>query len=169
MTQPLIDTIVTTTFIRKDIDRRLGMLREYLEGKFFTGKTADVTFIAYLATQKISEEDREILPVWEHIITNTVTKDNFYDFFDSVNQRFKELPTVKLFIPFIPTSTDAHEFGIWFRKQVDPRIILELHEEPSLVAGCAFVWQGVYREYSLRYFLRQKIDVINTIFTSYAG
>jgi len=57
---------------------------------------------------------------------------------------------------------------VWLRENLDqPRLVFDFKVDPSLIGGCAFVYKGVYKDYSLRARISDNKDKIIGEFRKY--
>ena len=38
----------------------------------------------------------------------------------------------------------------WFRRNVDPQILLDIRKDPNIIGGCRIIWRGFEGDFSLR-------------------
>lgn len=163
----LLHVLLTTTFVKSDISRRLGIIREYVNQRFFTsGEKKDVN--KFLALGNLSVEDQRVLTDWDDDFFQTFTKENASGLFDTLDREVQNLPVINLYVPMELGSQDVVKIGTWMRKNLDPSVLIELHFDPSTFGGCALAWEGMYHDYSLHHTLRTKIDPIRKILSEYA-
>ncbi|OGG30044.1 hypothetical protein A3A63_01845 [Candidatus Gottesmanbacteria bacterium RIFCSPLOWO2_01_FULL_46_9] len=164
--QELFQAIIDTSFVKTDVMRRTRIIREFLEQKFYTpGEKRGLT--AFLEHTNTSDDDMKIMEHWGEPFFNSFTKENAYDLLENVKGRMNDLPTINLYVPLTLGPTDIPRLGAWCRKNIDKNILIELHVEPSTFGGCAFAWNGIYMDYSLRHYLRKRLDAVRNILSDY--
>ena len=57
------------------------------------------------------------------------------------------------YIPMLFGAQEYKRLGAWFREQVSPRMVLDIKIDPSVAGGCAFVWKGIYHDFSFKNFM----------------
>lgn len=67
----------------------------------------------------------------------------------------KELPTLVLYAPVPLARGSVKTIGEWCRREISPRILLELKVDGRMTGGCAFAWEGVFYDFSLSYFIEK--------------
>ncbi len=164
----MLETILKTGFVKSDVHRRLRILRQYLEQTFF-GSGDKKTLADFLVDIGASPDDRQIMLSWGDDFYTTFTKDNAYDLVDSVGSAIKDLPVINVYVPIHLDAEQIARLGSWFRQNVDAHILVEFHRDHATIGGCAFAWQGVYQDYSLRHYLRARGDDIRAIIDRFAG
>ena len=157
--------LLAKTFTKSDYLRRVTYIREFLEGRFFKNNKGN--FSDYLLQVKVSTHDREAISGLDEHFFNLFTKDNLYPVINSLVEELKPLPVLTLYLAVIVEDYLVDELGIWFRKNLHPELIMEVRCNPTLVSGCAYVWNNQYRDLSLHYFFKKREDLINKIIESY--
>ena len=80
----------------------------------------------------------------------------------------RTLPVLTLYLAVILDEVQMDELGIWFRNNLNPELIIDVRCNPTIVSGCAYVWNNNYKDLSLHNFLSQKENIINKIIDAYA-
>ncbi len=160
-----LSLILKHTYTKPDLHRRLRLVREYLEGKLFAG--ASETLAGFLSANGATQEDVIEMAYWGDEFFTQFSRENVYAKLKVLADEANELPILSLYVSYEPNSYETGQLGEWCRKNVDPKLLLELHIDPIILGGCAFVWNGLYRDYSLGYYLRQKKSEIAEIFEKY--
>lgn len=161
----LIQKVIDNSYTKTDITRRTRLLREYLEKTFFTPEMHEMT--KFLITRQATTDDIDTFLSWGEDFFNTFTRDNIYSIMSDIDDRVKHAPIVVLYIPYDPVPAEVVKLGKWFRRSVSAGILVDLHTDPSLLGGCAFVWKGMYRDYSLRYYMLKKREEIHKLISEY--
>jgi hypothetical protein len=166
-TQEMITTILKTSYTKNDIGRRLRLLREYMEKCFFTPIQEDMT--KFLISQQATTDDIDTFIRWGDEFFKAFSKNTLYKFIIAMSEHMKAMPIVTLYIPYEPVPAEVIKIGKWFRMNVNEGVLMDLHTDPSLLGGCAFVWHGIYRDYSLRYYMLKKREAIERIIEEYVA
>lgn len=166
-TNQLLDIVLTNTYAIADLKNRLTILREFLEDYFFTPhEHPNLIFLLneFFVRKDESRDEFNALNAWGYGFYSQFTKENLYQTLDSIEKSADELPTVTLFLPFAPTLYETPRLGKWLRSNVDPRSLMEVKTDISLIGGCAVSYKGIYRDYSLKYYLlRSKAAILKVI------
>ena len=162
----LFQTVLDSTFVKTDVMRRTRIIREFLEQKFYTPgeKRPLKEFLEHVNT---SADDIQTMERWGDPFFSSFTKENAYDLLEKVKGHVKDLPTINLYVPVLLGPSEIPKLGAWFRTNVDKKILIELHVEPSTFGGCAFAWNGVYVDYSLRHYLHTRLDAVRKVLSDY--
>ena len=164
----LLDAMLATTYAKADLLRRLRLIREYLEQRFFTpGEKKDLS--QFLAAQNVPADEQTLIRGWGDGFFQSFTKDNAYDYLGQMTTRVKDLPTVNMYVPIPFDSAQSTKVGQWVRANVDREALVEFHVETSAFGGCAFAWNGVYYDYSLKHYMHKKIDAIRKVLDGYVA
>jgi len=164
----LLDTILASTYVKADVLRRLRIVREYLEQRFFTpGGKKDLP--GFLTDQQISTDEQAVITGWGDEFFKSFNKENAYDYLERMMTRVKDLPSVNIYVPIELDSGQTVKIGLWVRANVDKEALVEFHVETSVFGGCAFAWNGVYYDYSLHHYMHKKMDGIRKILDGYTS
>jgi hypothetical protein len=163
--EEMTDVIMRTSYNKTDITRRTRLLREYLEQVFYAG--ADVDMVKTLLAHQATTDDIEVFLAWGDTFFKSFNKDNMYKVIARIEELVKKMPSIPLYIPYIPVPAEAIKIGKWFRRNVGDKILIDLHTDPTLLGGCAFVWQGTYRDYSLRHYMMKRRKQIQEVINDY--
>ena len=159
--------VLTNTYTKTDYLRRLTILREFLENKFY--KEKDLKLVDFLTRTKVSQHDRETLEKLDVNFFNLFTVDNLYTIINGLTAALKALPILTLYLAVILDEYQLDELGKWFRQNLNPELIMDVRCNPTLVSGCSYVWNNKYKDLSLHYFLSQKQELINKIIDAYTS
>ena len=141
-------------------------MREYLEQKYFAKN--DISFSDFLAEKKATQRDRDTMLSFMDELLKFFTKDNTYFLINGLLESMKSLPILTVYLAIILDDYQIDELGKWFRENLHPELIMEVHCNPALVSGCAYIWKGKYHDFSLHYFISKKQEIINKIIQAYA-
>lgn len=165
-TDSLFSPILRTCFTKTEFYRRINILRDFLEAKFFMGETHSLQ--DWLYARHTPEEDMNVLLSWGKPFYDSFTADTMYQLITDCTNAVGNLPILTIYLPFTPADREKVTIGLWCRKNVDPRCILDIRSDPSLVAGCTLSWNGVYRDYSLHSFIESTRDGVKKLIGQYA-
>jgi F0F1-type ATP synthase delta subunit len=166
--EKLLHTIINDSFVKADVFRRTRIVREYLEQRFYSpGEKKDLK--AFLTDSKVDEDDIRVLQGWGDEFFGSFSKENAYDLLERVNGHVKDLPTINLYVPVSLDAAEIAKLGAWFRANVDKNVLIEMHVDSSTLGGCAFAWNGVYVDYSLKHYLHKRMDGVRKVLTDYTA
>lgn len=164
--QKLLSTIIQNTYSTADLNRRISLARQYTEGLLFAGEMTSPADFA--KKRSLNLEDGQSLAQWDKEFFSEFTPENVYARFNKLKEEAKKLPVITVYLPFNPDYDDIVRIGIWLRKTLaDPRIVMDIKINPNLLGGCAYVWKGVYHEFSLHHFVKKNKEEIKKVFEEY--
>lgn len=163
----LFTTILHTAYTRADLQRRIRLLREFLEKSFYSPEATDLT--KFLLSKRATTDDIDAFLAWGDSFLDAFNKDNTYKLLNTMSEMIKSIPVISVYIPYEPVPAEVVKLGTWFRRSVGDNILLDIHTDPTLLGGCAFAWKGVYRDYSLRYYMHKRKEEISKIITDYVA
>lgn len=163
----ILSTILPTTFTKAAFYRRLRLLREFLEHKYFEGEP-ESKIEDFLREGNASRTDVHTLSFVRNKLYRTFTRENIYKILNNLLDAIKELPVVTVYLSNEPTEGETVNLGKWFRKHLDPHLIMDIRLDPTLHTGCAFVWKGIYHNFSLRFYLNKEKKRVLEIVEEYA-
>jgi hypothetical protein len=145
--------------------RRIGVVRQYLEQVYFTPEKS--SFLEWGEAHEVHSDDMESLSALDETFWSSFSKETVYDVLESIRKSVGVLPTIGLYVPFELKNGESHKVGQWLRDNVNPSLVLNIHKDESIVGGCAITAAGMWRDYSIRYYMRKKRDDIVGIMTKY--
>lgn len=158
MIENILTAILKDTFTLNSLNHRLRILKSYLLKALFGGAKQSV----------LLQEDLNWLATLGESFYKNFTKDNVYQIFDDLARLQAKLPKLTIYLPFEATDNLCLQIGSYARKTFGkPNIILDTKYDPALVAGCALVWNGIYRDYSLRARVEERKEEILAGFKKY--
>lgn len=164
-----INIILANTVTTDDLTERLSLLRGYYQTKLFGGADDQKMGIReYLKDRATTEEHIHALEEWERTFQREqVTGKSVYDNFEVIQKELDALPTTTIYVPVKFPQKELQDMGEWFRREIQPNMMLEVKVDVSTVGGCAIVWGSVYHDISFRYFMRKKRAEVITMFNMY--
>lgn len=135
----ILNTILKDIYTISSLKHRMRILKSYLENALFGGQNPNITSsdLAWLSS------------LGKDFLTQ-FTKDNLYQKFQTIEAQISKLPILIIYLPFEATDSANLQIGSYLRISYQRIILLDPKFDPDLIAGCACVWNGVYRDYSLR-------------------
>lgn len=135
-------SILKDTYSLSQLKHRLRILKANLLKTFFGGEDKE---------ESISPQDLAWLKSLPLAFFQKFTKDNIYQIFSDLDDRAHDLKILTLYLSFEPDENVLSQIGSYARKTFEmPQLLLDIKLDPSLIAGGALSWKGVYRDYSLR-------------------
>ena len=148
--------IAEDTYTLSQLQKRLGFLREQMTRQFFGASPAKTAYTP--------PEERDWLQIVSKQLESHVTKENIYQIFAQLEADVKNTSHLVIMLPFLLPPAQTSALGKWLREQFNASIFFEPKLDSNLIAGCALIWKGVYKDFSLR----QKVeDQRQTIFADF--
>lgn len=166
-----LEHICKNTFTVSDLHRRLGLLQECLEEVLFhTGAQTlgSIMSAGVVHAKKVgSDSDVQALKEWGDDVWNEFHSHNLVKQIEQLRKEGEILPSFTLYVPVVFDEESTKEIGLWCRENIDPRILLELIVEASVVGGCAFVSKDTYHDFSLHEAMNNSTGVVRELLNSY--
>lgn len=145
--------LLTQSYTLHQLNERLQFLKGYLQSQIFGTKD----------TRGFSSEDLTWLSSQPPTLTSDITKDNIDSIFDDLEKKIKEVKALVMFIPTDFPADTIKDIVTRLRKDYGNNFLIDLKTDPNLIAGCALVWNGIYKDYSLRGKMNERKDEILSI------
>lgn len=142
MTQNLLDNILAKTYTQTEALSRLHALKNLLVVELFGHKDSHPSAVHAQETSWLVSLGKDF---YKHF-----NKNNVYKIFDSLESEIKQIKPLVVFLPFELPEEGITVLGQRLRKLFGKRFLAEIKIDPTLLGGAAFVWNGVYKDYSIR-------------------
>jgi F0F1-type ATP synthase delta subunit len=155
----IITIILKNTYTTDDLLDRLGLMRRYYEALLFKKQKDENK--KNLSVSEFFEGEREVFTVqileeWFNSFEKSkIAPLVVYEALDSIEEDISGLPTVSLYVPIRFSEEHISRFGEWFRKNVQPNVLLSVRVDSRVTGGCGVVWNDAYHDFSLRYYLHK--------------
>lgn len=144
----ILNIILNNTYSLHQLKHRLSILKTYLQNTLF-GATPS----------QIQPADLLWLKSLPPSFFQNFNASNLSDTFIQLEKSIASLKTLTLYLTFEPDDEALSQIGQAIRKLFG-QLLLDIKYDPSLIAGAALVWQGVYKDYSLRSKIEDKKGMI---------
>lgn len=84
-----------------------------------------------------------------------------------LENNISKLQVLILYLPFEVNDRIVEQIGQKTRIIFSQLLLLDIKYDPSLIAGCALVWKGILRDYSLKAKIEQEKAQILESFKKY--
>ncbi|OGE37328.1 hypothetical protein A3D79_00090 [Candidatus Daviesbacteria bacterium RIFCSPHIGHO2_02_FULL_39_8] len=145
MEKKILTTILNNTYTLSQLRKRVNILKNYLTLRFF-GNSQEWEKQA----NQFDPEEIAWLQNLDETFWQNFNKDNVYPIFEEIEKNLAKANILNVYLPFETNSQIAATLGQYMRKLFDRVILFDIKLDPSLIAGCALSWQGIYKDYSLR-------------------
>lgn len=151
MSNQILNTILNDTYSLTALKHKLNVLKSYLLQNLFGAQAP-----------KLDEEAKDL--VWLKSLPppffQQFNKDNVYNIFFDMEKQINSLKVLTIYLTFEPDEQTLSQIGVHVRQTFNQLLLLDIKYDPRLIAGAALVWNGVYKDYSLRQTLAQKKAMI---------
>lgn len=146
---------------RLDDELRIIQQESFVVGKKTgNGKKALITLaekvkslISHTAYEKIKElEAKDFI--------SQANPDELRNFFEFAHKKIMTTPHLQLQVAIEVNAQVLGSLYAWVRREVASRVFLDIVVKPQILAGCIIVYQGVFKDFSLRSVLRQRATEI---------
>jgi len=158
----IVSIMLENTYTTDDLIERIGLMRKYYGVKLFTeGNTAT---LADVVASECEPHTLTAVEQWEERFAESdVQSIVVYEALDTVQEELAGIPSVTLYVPVRFDAEQVESFGAWFRENVQPNMLLSLRIDPRATGGCGFVWNDVYHDFSLHYYLDKERDAVTEL------
>ncbi len=139
--QKILEAFLTDIFTSTQARNRLRVLKHHLEEQFFNSGQSN---------QDINNEDVIWLRSLDPEFYKNFTKDNLYQIFTDLENALQNITALVVYLAFEPGGEETEEIGRYIRTNFKTVPIIDLKLDPALIGGCALVYNGVYRDYSVK-------------------
>src|SRR3990167_9315053 len=125
--------LLTTTFTKQQLLSRMRLLRSYAELVSFTSLQSSLT--EYLSLQNVVLDEQKIITEWYDLAVKLAAGKPLINAVKKIENALEGVPTLALYLPKTNDGESVRTSCLWFRKQLNPEIVLEVSVKPELVAG----------------------------------
>ena len=171
MENNILDYLFKNCFSKADLLHHLSTLESFFEFYFFQNQTLSLVTSQkeYFLKENIQESDKEILLSYPVSFYSFFSLENFYDLLKKAREFIEKMENLTISLPFEAASREKEKIG---KKVYDlfsgRRIAFDFKHDPLLLAGCALIFRGIYKDYSLKNILENNEQEVRNIIASYA-
>lgn len=148
MEEKILNEMLKETFTLDSLRKRVQVLKLILERQIYRPAEANAEEEA-----KSDLEVREAawLSKFDKELISGMNSQMYSSLVERIEKFIEGINTLTVYFVFIPDEKQIKDVGAWLRINLDqPRLVFDFKVDPSLIGGCAFVYKGVYKDYSLR-------------------
>lgn len=154
----ILDSISKQSQTYYQLVRRVRTIKENLEKKLY-GKT--------IQQEEVSGDDQQWLNSLDESFWGNFSRENFSQVFESVDQDILKIIPLVIYTAFEVSPNQIKELSGFIKEKFGENMLIELRYDPTLIAGCALVWKGNYKDYSLRSRIEESKREVFSTFKSY--
>lgn len=154
-----LDLFLKNIYTKTDSLRRARILTQVLDQKLFNS-SEDIA-------KQLNQDDLEWLNGLDKEFLESFNKQNLASQLNWLKDSINQINYLTLYIPFEMPLEEKKNIGQKLRSTYGPRFLFEIKLNPLLIGGCALVWKGIYRDYSLKNRIEQQKQPILSILKEY--
>lgn len=155
------EAVIQNTYSLQSLHKRVNFLKNFFNHKLFSdNKSAK-------AESLFSGEDLEWLKSLGPEFEQSFNSKNFDEILEDISQQAKNLTVLVIYFAIDLPVEKIDEIGALIRQDFNKNIIIDVKIDPTLLAGCALVYKGVYKDYSVRQQIEQNRANILTEFKTF--
>lgn len=174
MVPELLDHILINTFTLSQATNRLQVLKSLVLLRLFSSENTfsseknsiphskessfvDKKEVAAPATTAIKTTGQETpwIVSLDPSIYAHFNRKNVYQAFEKLEAEIKKIKPLVVYLPFDIPEAQIREIGQKSRQLFGKNFLIDIKIDPSVITGTALVWNGVYKDYSIRQKLAQ--------------
>ena len=148
--------LLETTYTKDNLHRKTMLLEEFFGNHFFKEHAEGSVkehFKEFLLNEQVGEYIRSSLLALPDEFYISFSADNFRDVLQGVREEEGNRSHLTIYVPTVLPPMEIEKLGKWTREHIAPGLFLDIEIDSNVVGGCAFVWNGVHHDYSLRYYI----------------
>lgn len=157
LTTQLMSLFISNCYTTHKVNKRVRNLKNFLTQKIFNSEGLD---------EEIDSEELEWVSNLDESLLEKINKDNLGPIFQKIDADLKALKVLTIYFAVQIPQNELDRLGIWLRQNFLKDMLFESRLDPTLLAGSALVWNGVYKDYSIRAKIQEKkIQLIESLKT----
>lgn len=146
----------------QQVTKALKILKLYLEQKLYHQADLDIdSFITINAGNQTYQH-------WLKEFANsdeakTISVSNYSKWISDLKELVESTPKIIVYVPFVFPEAKLGQLHKTAVEAVGQFVYLDIKFDEDLLAGCAIVWKGNYKDYSLRSTLRSKQEGVKKL------
>ncbi|GEM_PF-2098774 len=157
---PAFNILLASTSIRFVLVRRVGLVREILTTFFFSEgvtETSPAALISsFFARSTVAREDTEFLETLPASFWKSFSRGAFDGELSHLEKMIDNQPLFPITFARALPLAHAEAVGAWVRRTLGPSLLLDVSIDPSVSAGCRFIWRDRLYDFSLPRLLEEK-------------
>lgn len=140
--QPLINKVLASTYTINDVNRRLRTIKQFILNQLFASALTNFS--------SANESDTAWLSSLGAEFYSQFNQNNVYTLMSKLESGINKIQPLIIYLPFDIPEGEVVRVGLKLRAQFGQNFLLDFKIDPELIAGCAFVWNSTYKDYSVR-------------------
>lgn len=157
MEEKILDKILITTYTLASLKRRLKALKSRLSEHFYGGDT----------NKSMVDEELDWLNTYGIQFLPDFQKETFYQSMGKIEAIVNKIKPLTIYLSFDPDEEQIKQIGTKVREIYTEKLVIDIKFDPELIGGSAFIWNGVYKDYSIRNTIKQDRQKLLESFKSF--
>jgi F0F1-type ATP synthase delta subunit len=157
--EELFTSLHSRIYRHTDLHSVMMELKEFLEkfffSDYFSGKSNVQALHHYIDENDLPVKVVDILRSIPDSFLDRFGANTLYDQIARLEELLSQTPLLTIYVPVELEPEHYEHLGNWVREHVNPQLVFDTKLDSTVIGGCAFVWNGTYHDYSLRYFIKQ--------------
>src|SRR3990167_4327202 len=141
-----LSILLQTTCSLLSLKYRLRILRSHFNQIFFSPAESE----------QLTPDDLAWLNSLPKPFLEQFNQNNLSQIMTDLENNISKLQVLILYLPFEVNDRIVEQIGQKTRIIFSQLLLLDIKYDPSLIAGCALVWKGILRDYSLKAKIEQE-------------
>ena len=170
MQEGSLAVVLKNTYTVLDVYQRLSVLKEFYEQAFYGADAGAPTverFRAFAQGNVHASLHAPHLEPWITHFSATITAGTLYQRINELHEGLKSVPILTLYVPVVLGALEVDALGPRVRSLVGKDLLMDVHLDPALFGGAAFVWNGVYHNYGLTHLIERRRDAFVNLLAQY--
>lgn len=160
MEDNILNILLSKTYIHSHLLHRISILKSYLSKKLFSDESTNL---------ELSKTDKTFLESLDDNFYKQFTRENLTSTFEALEAKVKKIQPLVIYLPIEIPDGENLRLGNFLREKFTTVVTFDPRVDPTLIVGCALIYNGLYKDYSLKSRLEQNRDNILLTFKRYFG
>jgi F0F1-type ATP synthase delta subunit len=156
--EEILAKVLENTYTKQELVKRVRILKSYIKDRIFSST---------VTVDNIDASEIEWLSSLEVQFLNFFNKYNIDPIFKTLDEEILKVDPLTVYLAFEPDKQSIRSISHFLKEEYGRYILIDIKFDPNLIAGCALVWKGIYRDYSLRAKITSNRDEIIASFRRY--
>lgn len=152
-----LSILLQTTYSLSSLKLRLRILRSHFNQIFFNPTSQE----------QLTPTDFAWINSLPKPFLAQFNKNNLSQIVTDLENNISKLQVLTLYLPFEINNQIGQDLGQKVRTNFNQLLLLDIKYDPALIVGCAMVWKGIYKDYSLKAKIGQEKTQILESFKKY--
>src|SRR3989338_3036873 len=145
MEDQLLDHILTGTFTKSVLHRRISLLRACIAAVFFTDIEISLQdkIDNFISQEKLDPTESAFLRSCAVTFFPNISRKAIPVLTSKLDDIVSKIPVVTLSVPIEIPQVEAERIGQFVRRTFGKTAVVDLKINPAIIGGCAVSWKGV--------------------------